>query len=402
MAKSEYYPVIVDVGSRFIRVGLAGASSPITCEVKLETKSSPQLRSPQSSTGPLVLPPWFELSDIEIETRESQIKLRQQMESNYPVWPLVSRQYQTDLRKWNVLDVDTQNKQAMVLCLRHALSKLALPLKWMKVIMVASCGQSNARTLWLAEIMLHSVLVKSIVLYPEPLLQCILANTNNGLIIDLRWLETSIVGAVDLREVSSEVLERRFSGAALHYVFLEELLLLKIPQLDDILISDKSFPFIEEFVINSCYVRSREEIESADTEMYLITDTVSVPNRLRYEIIEKVYFDGTLQKAVENLVKNCPIDIRKLLQNNIIITGGVSQIPGFKKRLIQELSLVCPKLDTRVCLGSWTGVSLYLSMLLTRNSWDVLKPREINREELGTLVLAKGYKFSKLDEYLIN
>lgn len=396
--------MIIDVGSRFIRVGLAGALLPITFEVRL-TVSSPQIRQTSSVAIPFKLPPWYELSDVESETPERQNELQKQLELHYPQWAQISDQYHADLRRWDVLNESMWDKQAMILCLRNALNKLALPLKWMKIIMVSNSSQSNARTLWLADILLHSVLVKSVVLFPEPLLQCILADTVNGLIFDLRWLETSIVGVVDLREVCSDVFERRFCGASLHYAVLEEFLALNIPELNSIVLGEKSFPFIEAFIINSCYVRSKPEadgVDDDDAKKYAITKTISIPNSLRFSIIERIYFEGTMQQTAAELIKRAPIDIRMTLQDNIIITGGISQIPGFKNRLIQELQVAFPNLQTRRSLGSWTGVSLYLSMLLTRNNWDVLKPREINREELGNLILGNRYKVAKLDQYLFD
>uniref|UniRef100_A0A8R1E0R1 Actin-related protein 10 n=1 Tax=Caenorhabditis japonica TaxID=281687 RepID=A0A8R1E0R1_CAEJA len=58
-------------------------------------------------------------------------------------------------------------------------------------------------------------------------------------------------------------------------------------------------------------------------------------------------FDPSLPKLLHKVVANCPIDIRKMLFPRMLFVGGVSTIPGFMRRLEQEIQILDEKNATK-------------------------------------------------------
>lgn len=96
------------------------------------------------------------------------------------------------------------------------------------------------------------------------------------------------------------------------------------------------------------------------------------------ENLNPTSFDLSLPKLLHKLVSKCPIDLRKKLFPNILLTGGVSTIPGLMKRLEQEIQVIDEKNNSKIAVivkfyqfseikntplfVSWLGASLLGSL----------------------------------------
>ena len=49
-----------------------------------------------------------------------------------------------------------------------------------------------------------------------------------------------------------------------------------------------------------------------------------------------------MHQLVNNSISNCDIDLRPLLFNNVVVTGGNTLFPGFNERLNYELPMLAP------------------------------------------------------------
>lgn len=49
-----------------------------------------------------------------------------------------------------------------------------------------------------------------------------------------------------------------------------------------------------------------------------------------------------MHQMVYQSISNCDIDLRPLLFNNIVVTGGNTLFPGFNERLNYELPMLAP------------------------------------------------------------
>lgn len=49
-----------------------------------------------------------------------------------------------------------------------------------------------------------------------------------------------------------------------------------------------------------------------------------------------------MHQLIFNSIRNCDIDLRPLLFNNIVVTGGNTLFPGFTERLNYELPVLAP------------------------------------------------------------
>eukprot|EP01130_Rhizamoeba_saxonica_P001698 TRINITY_DN11562_c0_g1_i2.p1 TRINITY_DN11562_c0_g1~~TRINITY_DN11562_c0_g1_i2.p1 ORF type:complete len:327 (-),score=78.37 TRINITY_DN11562_c0_g1_i2:93-1073(-) len=113
---------------------------------------------------------------------------------------------------------------------------------------------------------------------------------------------------------------------------------------------------LQDIKVKFCYVKGFETIpnyENINVDEYTFDTTENIEyklpsNRILHinENVRKYPYDimfGWLDEEESLCVKileclrKCPIDTRKILANNIVITGGNTMVPGFKQRIIAEL-----------------------------------------------------------------
>jgi actin-related protein len=68
----------------------------------------------------------------------------------------------------------------------------------------------------------------------------------------------------------------------------------------------------------------------------------------------------SIHGMVYKSISNCDVDLRPLLFNNVVVTGGNTLFPGFNERLNYELPLRAPGVSSRILIIFIMGVYSYM------------------------------------------
>lgn len=109
---------------------------------------------------------------------------------------------------------------------------------------------------------------------------------------------------------------------------------------------------IEDIKVKSCFVTKRERAEQWSTDkppqpaksiQYPVPGraAITVSGRTRELAAEPLFARdnelASLPDIILQCIIQCPIDVRRALAENILVTGGTATLPGFKARLANEL-----------------------------------------------------------------
>lgn len=390
MARSsnEYYPVILDISSAFVRAGFAGDALPL-----VTIKSVDQNNHSSSST----IPPYYNVNDASMTTEQHDMVISSLFSSN-AVLRKVSEIYSKDHSNNSRQSKSMSERNLQIKLSDIFVNHLLVPPSKTKIIIVDS-NYSILEKSRISTILLSKIGVKSIIWVPEPMLHVIGANNSNGLVVNVRWDLLLINPIIDLRILNHLEDDKRFNGSSLHYKIIEKLIELEDEAVNALLERNDLFNIIENFIANAVYVRPIDDKEN-DSRLFQISKGISIPNRLRYEVIESLFFEEeNICQVIASTVKKSPIDIRQVLLENIIIAGETSNIPGFKVRLIQEVrNLVTGNASCKITLGLWAGCSLYCSTTLVRQNEKVWKSQEITKEVLKNSISQDGIRLTNLPD----
>ncbi|KAK9477086.1 actin-domain-containing protein [Lipomyces japonicus] len=218
------------------------------------------------------------------------------------------------------------------------------------------------------------------------------AGARSGLIVDIGWHETVIVPIFDYRPLFHFVQTSNRAGKYLHDLISDEIRAVTGVQ--------STVPELEEFIYRSTYCDSHTSAstttEAAPQSAFAIrlsgTDYY-VPS---YQTRERPIIETFIQRAADcvddndtfpipdliiSILSKVGIDVRSSLMPRIIFTGGCSNIPGLKLRIVNEvrdiLTGASPSLEKQKnfspwlirerssikaiqSLGAWSGASLYI------------------------------------------
>lgn len=391
---NEYTPIILEIGSRFIRAGIAGQSQPLSTVVT-STKFP-------SVDHQLVIPSFYGLQDAALTTSQYDLVSKELcLDQNTKT---LSQQYSRELHKW--IDFSTDFETLLHAKLLHLFSnELLVSPRKCKVILVDS-NFAVVTKFQILHILLRKLMVKSVILQPESILSTIASDIENALVMDFGWQSFRIDLVIDLRNINNKTANEfvSFSGSALHYKFVLALIeVLDVGVMEKLSSRDDFFELVEQFIMNAMYVKGRGDTpENADFE---IVDGINIPNRLQYEVMEGCFFSNDeLVNIVDSVIRKATVDSRPMLLQNLVITGGVSNVPGFRSRLIDELRRFYNTLavDSKDCMGSWSGCSMYVSCVLINQDKSVWKENEITRDTMSSLSNDRGFKLSGFPDSINN
>ncbi|KAK6462862.1 actin family [Scheffersomyces coipomensis] len=384
-ATSETY-VVISIGSRFLRVGLSNGTEPIIHHYPTRGTSDNVIESHM-----------FDLNNNVGLT----ISQKRQLQSNLIINENKYKKFHKLNQKQNYkyvcvdsfggLSISDENTIHQLLFDIFSVELMINPKRY-KVLVVDN-RLSAVHKLQISKILLEKFQFKSLVFVPEPQMSVISSGQRNGLVIDFGWNSVKVHPIYDFRSVmkSESWEDKLISGRSLHLKMTEYLSGLNDPQIDQLLQGPDSFEFIENLIMKYCYVRRKETI-SDDSSQFEIMEGVSIPNSFRYEIIESLYINEILFDAVSQIINNLDIHIRREVIENLILVGGISNIPGFKLRMIEEFDTKSNeyKVASNSCLGSWTGASIY-SNLLQQQQQQTTK-LEITKHDLNSITSSTGFK----------
>lgn len=394
----EYYPLIFDLGSRFTRSGFVGDSQPaMTLPIAKPSivKSSSNCSNDESTL--INTPPYLDVSNKSL-TEDLSYKLLLSLK-DHPVFGKLCQIYQNDLQEARWIDFQTELRQDnnhLFQNLKLLINeKLLVQPKKIKLILIDN-SQAVLINYILSKFLLFELKVKSIIFLPESIMTMVGANIRDGLNIDISWKKCTINYIYDLRILHEFNYEsfQKFNGNTLHYKIIEKLIDLNDETLNKELLSKENlFDIVELFIGNAVYVKDIDD-DNLDERKFEIIPGIHIPSRIRHEVIEAVFFskghdlqagEGHLPSIIKECINRVPLDIRLQLIKNTVFSGGLSKIPGFKTRFLEELRALDIPAKGKITLGSWTGCSMYCSTSLLRQSQKIVKNHEITRDVMNDL-----------------
>ncbi|KAF2832479.1 actin-related protein-like protein RO7 [Ophiobolus disseminans] len=363
--EDEY--VVIEIGSRFVRCGFPGESAP-RCTLPFGPDE-------QRRAGD------YRQWDPDYGHQRRKRKRGQE-------WGQEHELYRMDLSRVDLGLVEDKFERAM----REAYNKhFLLDSKPRRILLAMPPRMPHALMSTLLDVLFTGFQAPSITLMSNPVLAAVAAGLRSALVVDIGWAETVVTAICEYREVR----ERRSVRAG--KLLSEEMAKVLNAELDDDADSsapkaDVSFDEAEEVLTRvgwckqnprsnrrTVYFPAREApvLEEFEDAVESPPPTVTVPfpkhtppTELRVPFVslakpaEAALFapemtlsefddeDLPLHYLMYRTLVQLPVDVRRLCMSRIIITGGVSNLPGLKTRLLKEL-------EALVQIRGWDIVKSY-------------------------------------------
>ncbi|ODV59971.1 actin-like ATPase domain-containing protein [Ascoidea rubescens DSM 1968] len=413
--QKQYHAAILQIGSRFIRAGFAGDTFPIstvlTNETRWKYRIPKQIKKNSTSCNDLYylnhcLPPSVSRNDNSGESDSIDDKLTLQYTKD-----ILSKQYlfSYDSTFGSIEGIDEnslcENIVLKILSKIYQEDLLVDPSSCKIIIIEPPLFPLHLKKI-ISNVLLKKLFAKSLLFICEPALSCLGSGTRNALVVDLGWENITVSPVYDMRLIYKNIQTSTRAGKFLHYTILKRFLSEKvIKKKSGFKSTSKLFNIIEEFVFQAVYCRTvdesvRERIHSEENNFRLISkensnDFLDIPDKLRFESVEHTLFPSSAEldnpdddefsvvDLILKVIEKVPIDLRRELSDNIIFTGGLSNIPGVKARTLQELRKKKPnaKFSANFSLGPWSGASLYCKTKLVSAPGSLVKSHELLRDK---------------------
>ncbi|KAL1306257.1 hypothetical protein AAFC00_004346 [Neodothiora populina] len=279
-------------------------------------------------------------------------------------------------KEWELWGLDTRNTDLGLVgdkverAVRTALTKyLLLDQRSRRAMLALPNGMSDPLLYIVLKAIFSSATPSSVSIWPNPLLATIAAGLRSSLVIDIGWEEVSVSAVYEYRQV----LHRRSVRAAKHLVQSVAQMLQEhtgpVGAREEM-----TFDTAEDIMERMAWCKMSDDSEDPDfdtTSMSLpirtasgLSTTLRVPFGSLAEPVERTCFEmeSPLEHtddhdlALHHLAYRCllalPLDVRSICMSRIVITGGVSNIPGLKPRLLREI-------EKLVKDGKWDPVMNY-------------------------------------------
>ncbi|EMD86465.1 hypothetical protein COCC4DRAFT_80656 [Bipolaris maydis ATCC 48331] len=343
--------IVIEVGSRFVRGGFPGESAP-RCTIPFGPED-------QRRVG--------DYRQWDPEYTQKRPKRNKDEE-----WGERHELYRLDLTKVDLGLVEDKFERAM----REAYTKyFLLDTKPRRVLLAMPPRMPHALISTVMDVLFTSFQAPSISLMSTPVLSAVAAGLRSALVVDIGWAETLVTTVYEYREVS----ERRSVRAG--KMLSEEMAKLLNAELDNAEPgapkADVSFEEVEEVLTRvgwckpiarsnrrTVYFPAREApvLEEFEDAIESPPPTVTIPFPKHtpptdltipfaslakpadaalfapeLSISEFDDEDLPLHHLIYRTLVQLPVDVRRLCMSRIIITGGVSNLPGIKTRILKEL-----------------------------------------------------------------
>lgn len=376
---AEYFPVVLDLGLRYVRLGFSGERKPFICSTSGAGRAA-------HSTPDLPTPAYLGLGNAALTEEQRKTLLEKIVSEKGPEKAL--KLFASDHGSWldeGIFEDAFSRVEAALLLKEMFLTDLmVLPLQC-KVFVTENRAFSVRRKYAVSRWLLHDVRVKSVVWVPLGLMAMAGSGLENAMVVSLGWESVLVEAVFDMRVLHSlacfEALGL-FDGLTLHYKLVERLADLKDTAVDALLSRGDAFEILENFVANAVYVRENTE---NDDSMFELHEDVKIPGKIRHEVVEGMLFGtkNNLPRIILDLVEKTALDVRPVLLENVLFTGGVAKIPGLKARMVLEIrKLSSANVYGRAGLGQWAGCSLYTSAVLLKQSKSYWKTQEFTRDTI--------------------
>lgn len=358
--------VVVEIGSRYVRGGFPGESTP-RCTLAYNPENERRVGD-------------YRQWDPEYARKRPKPKKDQE-------WGQEHELYRLDVTRLDLGVVQDKFERSMrdmynkyfVLDTKPRRILLALPPKMPHPLMAA-----------LLDVLFGSLQAPSITLMSSPALSTVAAGLRSALVVDIGWSETLVTAVCEYREVHERRTVR--AGKLLSEEMAKVLNAAQDEQLDNTENGPVSFEEAEEVLSRVGWCKSKprsnrrtlyfpartspvlEEFEDAvETPEPTITiplskssppSAITLPFATLAKPAEAALFatdtplsefddhELPLHHLLYRTLLALPIDVRRICMSRIVITGGVSALPGLKSRLLAEL-------DALVHTRGWDPVRNY-------------------------------------------
>ncbi|KAK9468394.1 actin-domain-containing protein [Lipomyces arxii] len=334
-------PVILDIGARGIRAGIAGMDQPV-CEIAIEPYSRDRVQT-------------YELWDIDLR--------KTRLEDVHDMLQVVLRDVY-----YKYLLLDGRSRKVIVL------ENPMMPIVLKKAI---------------AFVLFNYFQAISATFILSPLCSMVSAGARNAIVVDIGWHEITVTPIYDYKPLLPCVQSSNRAGKMLHALVSK--------RLETFTDTVPTFSETEEFIARAMYCLETDVDPEPSTAQHAFAVTLSgntfyVPSaETRYNPVVECFMkrepdemDDTDSFAIPDLIVAClvklGIDTRAAVLSRIIFVGGCSNVPGLKTRILQQVRAELTTESTAVhayfvawnvhdplrikaikSLGPWCGASLYIA-----------------------------------------
>ncbi|OCK75127.1 actin-like ATPase domain-containing protein [Lepidopterella palustris CBS 459.81] len=374
--RSEDEYVVLELGSRYLRGGFPGESTP-RCTLGFGPDE-------QRRVGD------YRQWDPEYSTTRRKRKRGQE-------WGQEFELYRMDLSDVDLGLVEDKFERVM----REAYNKyFLLDPKPRRVLLALPPLMPRELLSTVLSVLFGNFQAPSITLMSSPILSTVAAGLRSALVIDIGWAETTVTGIYEYREVHQRRSIRAGKLLSEEMAKVLDAELAKNESGSSTALPDQvSFEEAEEVLTRVGWCKSREDYPqasatSSDDDENEFTDaseiqpnetsisipflasrppkTLTIPFSTLSSPAETALFasdtplydlddhDQPLHLLTYHALLHLPIDVRGVCMSRIIITGGVSNLPGLKSRLLSELQAIVQQ-------RGWDPVKSYGSASKRRN-----------------------------------
>ncbi|WPH00227.1 Hypothetical protein R9X50_00305000 [Acrodontium crateriforme] len=323
--------VVYELGARHLSAGFAGESRP-RCILRFDPDNGARVGDYR------VYEPFHQKPIRKVE--------------NYEAWGQDYELYRSNLKRLDLGLVEDRLERAV----RTAHSEhLQLDSKTRKAVLaVPSLLPTPLLDVALKVIFHHFPQPPSITLLTTPILACVGAGLRHALVVDIGWEETVITVVGEYKEIfqrrsvrAGKMLSKAMAKTLEHGMHGES-------RSDEQFVD---FQFAEDVTerVGWCRPRSKPE-EKSSTQLRIPLpggfphETTSVSFENLSDPAEEVFFsscvttndqddeDLPVHHLAHRVLLAVPLELRAICLSRVVVTGGVSQLPGLKQRLLQELA----------------------------------------------------------------
>ena len=356
--------LVFEFGARYMRAGFAGESS-ARCLVGYSPEQ-------QRRVGD------YRQWELGYEARSRKRKRGQEWGEDYELWRVNVEEVDLDL---------VEDKVERVLReVEH--EYLMLDNRPKKIVLIVSSVLPKPLLSSLLGTIFNTLQASTVTILPASVMAAVGAGVRSALVVDIGWAEAAVSAVYEYREITQWRSTR--AGKSLSEGFAKML----VEHTEQAL----CFEDVEEVINRMAWCRNSEnakhhsdEVDSQNVDIRLPAPGTPLHIRLPFSRfanpVEEVLFargpassdlddhDQPLHLLIYNALLHLPIDIRQLCMSRITFTGGVSNIPGLKQRLVQEV-------ESLVEARGWDPVRSYGSAQRKRNEHGASKERNTNSQQL--------------------
>ncbi|KAI5210123.1 actin-like ATPase domain-containing protein [Aureobasidium subglaciale] len=309
--RAEEDGLVFELGSRSLRAGFAGDSAP-RCILPFGPNQTRRLN--------------------DFSTPSSPLRSEHDWAKDWELWDL-------DVRNNNLGLIQDKIERAV----RNAhTNHLLLDQRPRKLFLVLPSTLPHPLVSIVLNVVFNAFQPASVQLWSPPVLCAVAAGLRSALVIDIGWHETTATALYEYRDVS----HRRSTRAAKLLTQNMADTLRKHAAASDPL----PFDVAEDMVTRMAWCRdASDEKSTEDVTLPLGTSSLQVPFDSLADPADEAFFstpfpleriddyDLPLHMLAYKCLLSLPLDVRAICVSRIVITGGASDIPGLKPRLLREI-----------------------------------------------------------------